>query len=379
MVDSDFNDDPGHSPNVSGHSPNVSYDLDSSAAGESDNSSDSNSEIEVDTDLIIEVPLTDDHGDLQPSLPGPSSETSHDDICLGDFGKVVKLKSERSLTDHEKYTLLKNHFIPTSNFKFPPRIFNGYTRHFQLAWLKRYDGLTYSVSEDGGFCKYCVLFGKSTTGKELGILVNTPLTNFKRGCEKLTKHFHSAGVGKKYHHDAVLAAKEFTKTMEDSSKAIHQQVDTKRSKRIAQNTAKLIPIAETIIFCGKQGMGLRGHRDDNQAVEENPMGNHGNFLALLNFRVQSGDAILKDHLKSAPKNALYTSKTVQNDMICVCGDIIQDKILTLVRKAVIYSVIADEAMDRSNKEQLSITIRFVHNNKPVEKFLGFKECTSGVV
>ena len=74
-------------------------------------------------------------------------------------------------------------------------------------------------------------------------------------------------------------------------------------------------------------------------------------------------------------HALYTSKTVQN---VVCGDIIRNKILALVYEAKIYSVIADKATDRSNKEQLSITIRFVNNNKPVEKFLGFQECASGV-
>ena len=94
-------------------------------------------------------------------------------------------------------------------------------------------------------------------------MVNTSLTNFKRGYEKLTKHFHSAGVGKKYHHDAVLVAKKyFTKTMEDSSKAIQQQIDTKRVKEL------LVTIAQTIIFCGKQGMGLRGHHDDSQTVKE---------------------------------------------------------------------------------------------------------------
>jgi len=40
------------------------------------------------------------------------------------------------------------------------------------------------------------------------------------------KHFHSGAIGKKYHNDAVLAAKGFTKIMEDSPKAIKQQVDT---------------------------------------------------------------------------------------------------------------------------------------------------------
>ena len=35
--------------------------------------------------------------------------------------------------------------------------------------------------------------------------------------------------------------------------------------------------------------------------------NHGNFCALLNFRISAGDTILRDHLHSAARNATYTS------------------------------------------------------------------------
>ena len=41
-------------------------------------------------------------------------------------------------------------------------------------------------------------------------------------------------------------------------------------------------------------------------------------------------------------------------------------------------MIADEATDSANDEQLSVSIRFVRNSTPNEKFLGFHECRSGV-
>ena len=75
---------------------------------------------------------------------------------------------------------------------------------------------------------------------------------------------------------------------------------------------------------------------------------------------------------------MYTSKEIQNEMIGVCGDIIRNKILQRIRKAQFFSVIADEATDTANDEQLSISIRFVENGQPLEKFLGFHECKSGV-
>jgi hypothetical protein len=45
----------------------------------------------------------------------------------------------------------------------------------------------YSESEDGGYCKFCVLFARCEASvKELGVLVTRPLTNFKKATDKLT-------------------------------------------------------------------------------------------------------------------------------------------------------------------------------------------------
>ena len=88
--------------------------------------------------------------------------------------------------------------------------------------------------------------------------------------------------------------------------------------------------------------------------------------------------MIETHLETAPANAMYTSKTIQNELICICGNFIQNKILESIREAGFYSVIADEATDASNHEQLSITIRFVSNDCPCERFLGFHKCETGV-
>lgn len=137
-------------------------------------------------------------------------------------------------------------------------------------------------------------------------------------------------------------------------------------------------IVETIIFCGQQGIPLRGHRDDHTCMDTDPFANHGNFLALLQFRIQAGDVALSEHLQTAAGNAVYTSKTIQNEIIAICGNLIRQEILDSIKEAPFFSIIADEATDVANKEQLSISIRFVCNNKPCEKFLGFLECVNGV-
>ena len=98
--------------------------------------------------------------------------------------------------------------------------------------------------------------------------------------------------------------------------------------------------------------------------------------------MDSGDKILADHFKSAShhKNALYTSKTVQNEIINVCGDIIRSNLLDNIRAAGAFSIMADEATDAGNKEQLAICIRYVNRGtrEIEERFMGFSECVTGV-
>ena len=68
---------------------------------------------------------------------------------------------------------------------------------------------------------------------------------------------------------------------------------------------------ETVIFCGRQGIALRGHRDGRtHAADWDPLTNHCNFLALLQFPIQAGDEVLQKHLQTAQGNALYTSKSI---------------------------------------------------------------------
>ena len=58
---------------------------------------------------------------------------------------------------------------------------------------------------------------------------------------------------------------------------------------------------------------------------------------------------------------------------------IRNRILDDIRQAKFYSVIADEASDSANDEQLAISIQYVDTSgNPQEWFLGFSECISGV-
>ncbi len=112
------------------------------------------------------------------------------------------------------------------------------------------------------------------------------------------------------------------KIMKSKTKPIDQQLKSALAAQIAENRRKLHPIVKTVIFCGRQNISLRGHREDEQSRIP------GNFKTLLKFRVESGDEVLQEHLSTAQKNAQYTSKDIQNEIICVIGCYIQSKIRT---------------------------------------------------
>ena len=228
-------------------------------------------------------------------------------------------------------------------------------------------------SRGRGFCKYCVLFSNPDPSvKELGVLVTRPLHNFKKATEIMNDHFYgSRKKGRKSHQVAFeKALKNFISVFENQSLSIASQLSMERDRQIEENRLKLISIVETILFLGRQGIANRGHREGTALVLENTENNQGNFLALLKFRVQSGDRALEQHLTSVSSNALYTSKTIQNELITICGDLIRRHILSDIQRAGFYSVIADEATDVANQEQLAISIRslviptFVKNSLP---------------
>ena len=186
----------------------------------------------------------------------------HVDVSCGDFGRILKLqRNVRPLTDQEKFFALSNHFVPPATFRFPYGIQNG---SFQLRWLSQYNGLVYSESDEGGYCKFCILFGNTASSIPPGVLVTRPLTNLQKASEKLREHF--TGIGSncacKYHLTSVEKASQFTFVMQGEHLPIDQKISSIRAQRVEENRKKLKSIAETVIFCGRQGLALRGHRDD---------------------------------------------------------------------------------------------------------------------
>ena len=91
---------------------------------------------------------------------------------------------------------------------------------------------------------------------------------------------------------------------------------TKQGDQLASEN-KHIPslIVLAVEFLAKQGLLFRGHRDDNVDFSSEEM-KRGNFIATLQLLAET-DPILNKHLVSAQKNAKYTSKTLQYQILSI--------------------------------------------------------------
>ena len=289
----------------------------------------------------------------------------------------------KNMDNSQILVLIQNVFKPDKCFTFPKT--NG--RSFLYKCFDNYSWLCYSPSLDGALCLPCVLFGDQFPSKanRIKILFSEPMSHWSDACASFKRHvgLGTKAVSKSGLHESTSSL--FTNIIAQASgkaQPIEVMVDEHAKKTIFENRKKLVPIVDTIKLCGRLGLPLRGHRDDSKyhpEVGSYSQGGVGNFVELLNFRVRGGDTLLQEHLKNCPKNASYISKTTQNDLIKSCGQVITDKIVDEVKRNKFFTIIADEAADSSNKEQMSLVLRFVDDNRNIrEDFVRFLHCKWGL-
>lgn len=257
---------------------------------------------------------------------------------------------------------------PDHTFKFPAS--GKRNLKFQYNWMTKWNWLLYSKIEDGAFCKYCLLFSSGEGGRgsqSLGVLVKKPFNQWKDAIDQFKYHESTS-----YHKTNALKASVWSNVEAGNQPSVELLQNTAMQQQILQNRKSILPIIETVIFCGRQGIALRAHRDHGDLdLNDSPIENEGNFRALLRFRACSGDDDLKNHLETGSKNALYLSPKIQNEVISACNEIILKKVVDMINFAQCFTVLADETTDISTEEQLSIGVRYIYGKHIKEDFLQF--------
>ena len=184
-----------------------------------------------------------------------------------------------------------------------------------------------------------LFFGDKFPGKlgKIRKLFSEPATYWNDAKQKFKDHETTRNG---LHQDTMLVLNNFLSQMSGKSKAINVLVNEGLRKEIAYNRQILVPIIDSIIFCGRTNTSLRGHHQNN---------------------------------------ASYISKTSQNKLISCCGQVITDKLISEVKNSKYFSILADEACDSAVKEQLSLVLRYVDSEYNIkEDFLRFVHCKEGL-
>jgi len=290
-----------------------------------------------------------------------------------DIGDITR----GALDDDTKANILTSVLVPRAPFKYPLSDYGNQKRGFQEKWITKdgYGFLAYSKKLDGVFCKPCLLFFHEGVGKgghqNPGKLVTSCCRDWKKA-----KDIFKSYAKTEYHKNCVALADNFVRVIRGKKQDILSSVDSARAREIQENRAAIRPIIETILFCAEEELPLRGKNDSGPLSLEKPKSKDGKLRALLRFRANSGDNALKNHVINSPRNATYVSPAIQNEILQVCSGIVEQQLATKINKASCFSILADETMDVSGTEQLSMCIRYVDNEAPEgpilrEDFVGF--------
>lgn len=209
------------------------------------------------------------------------------------------------------------------------------SRHFCAEWYKSYPWLVLCTTSFKAFCylcKYCSSKGYLSDKSADEAFITNGFNNWKKAHERYKQHAKSNS-----HREAIMMVSQMRVP------GIDAQLN-KQLKKDQQMHRKMLMIQlSSLRHLLRQGLAIRGHDQEE-----------GNLMQLLSLR--SEDCC---ELKGWLKDKNYLSSEIINEMISLMSRSVTLKLLEDIRGAYTYSLIADEATDITNKEQLCISLRWV--------------------
>jgi len=127
---------------------------------------------------------------------------------------------------------------------------------------------------------------------------------------------------------------------------VGELLDSSHASEKAENRKIFSTILRAVTFLARQGLPLRGDKDEQNS----------NFNQVLLLEAKE-NASLSNWLRR--QQYKYTSKDIQNDILKLMAAEVLDNISTNIQQADFFTVMADESTDASNKEQVVLVIRWV--------------------
>ena len=209
------------------------------------------------------------------------------------------------------------------------------SRQFCCDWYRSYPWLVLRITRLKVFCAYCrYCDAKGLLKDKLSdrAFISSGFCNWKKALERFEQHAKSS-VDK----EALLAIEVMAQP------SVLSQLSSQYKRDQAGRREMLMVTLTSLQYLVRQGLPIRGHEE----VE-------GNLSQLLLLRAKDCRG-----LKQYIDQGNYLSHEVINEMISIMSTRVLRQILSEIREANIFSLIADEATDVAHKEQLSMTIRWV--------------------
>ena len=220
-------------------------------------------------------------------------------------------------------------------------------QRFQESWYKKFPWLEYSISKDAAFCFPCFVF-QGHEPLQPAFTVDG-FSSWKRVNNGVKCVFLSHMGGPVSTHNNVVRN---VGVLKNISVHIDKVMNVQSSEEIKKNRLRLKATIDSVQWLTLQGCALRG-RDESVMSK-----NRGNLIEMISLMTKLNVEINDIVLEKAPGNAKYTSPMIQKDILHILATKVREKICEEVGNAK-FCILVDEAKDASNKEQMTIVLRFV--------------------
>ncbi|KAI3765119.1 hypothetical protein L2E82_15145 [Cichorium intybus] len=238
----------------------------------------------------------------------------------------------------------------------------SHKRSFQVSWFKLFPWLEYSESSDAVFCFQCFVFNKPSGMGYYGQRAFTKdgFTKWKKvGGRKCAFLHHMGTECTSFHNVAQKAYDDLLHETQDIRNVFEKFTDEDRRK----NRLRLMATIFTVRLCAFQAFAFRGHNERPDSI------NKGNFLEVLEAQGAFNNE-MKELLHTAPRYASYTSPSIQKEILKLISNRVRQMICEEIDGGK-FCLLVDEARDESNKEQMSIVLRFINKEGFImERFFG---------
>ena len=211
-----------------------------------------------------------------------------------------------------------------------------YTRHIQPIWYKKFPWISVCSSSLKIYCSVC------RAAKFKGMIMFSKhykpafVQNLKKATERFREHESS-----NMHTESVMKLA----ATRSASNGVDVRLSTQLERDQRDHRLVFMKLLTAIKYLTRQGLPIRGHNEDDESFE-------GNLYQLLLLQAQDCPIMeLWLHHRE------YISPEIINELITMMGLSVLRKLLDDIRASLWFAILADEAMDISRHEQMSLSIR----------------------